>query len=118
MSHQSITVSEAARQLLNDEYAGWSHEGAHALAQHLAETRGKRGTPELGFNVIDIWCEHDELTAAGLVREYGYLLNLPSDPAWAVGCDGVIDKLIEVISDSGTSCLIKLDNGGFIVGQF
>ncbi|MGI9458504.1 MAG: hypothetical protein ACR2NF_00760 [Pirellulales bacterium] len=120
MLNQLITTDEATRQLMSDDNANWSYEGANAIAEFLDEMWDDCGAPEHGFNVIDVRCEYSELAAADLVASYGYLLeyrDLPSDPAWTAGCEEVMEELVEMIRDQ-THCLIELNNGGFIVGEF
>ncbi len=119
MLSQSITTSEAAHQLLNDDNAYWTYEGANAIAEYLDEMWDDCGAPEYGFNVVDIRCEYSELSASDMVADYGYLLyrDLPSDPAWVVECDELMEELKDVIRDN-THCMIELDNGGFILGDF
>ena len=120
MLNQLITTSEAALQLLNDDNANWTYEGANALAEYIEEMWDDCGAPEFGFDVVSVRCEYSELTSEDMVNAYGYLLNyrnLPSDPAWAANCEEVMGELREMVMDQ-THCLIELENGDFIVGDF
>ena len=119
MLTQTLTVSEAAHQLLSDDNANWTYEGAHTLADYLDDMWEDCGAPEIGFNVVDVRCEYSELTPSELVNSYGYLhyRDLPSDGSWAANCEEVMEELCELIRDQ-THCLIELDNGNYIVGNF
>ena len=119
MLFQSLSVSQAAHMLLNDENADWSYEGAHALADYLGDLWEDCGPPEFGFCVVAIRCDYSELSPGDLVASYGHLLdrNLPSDSAWVLECEEVREELLESIRDN-SHCLIELGNGGYIVGDF
>lgn len=119
MLFQTLSVSESAHLLLSDDNANWSYEGAHAMADYLNDLYEDFGPPEFGFDVVAIRCDYTEMSPSGLVDCYGYLLerDLPSDTAWAVECGEFMEELIEEIRDR-SHCLIELDNGGYIVGDF
>ena len=119
MLFQTLTVSEAAHQLLNDDNASWSYEGAHALADYLGELWEDCGAPERGFDVVAVRCDYSEMTSADLVTAHGYMHygELPADAAWAANCEEVMEELKELVMDN-THCFIELDNGNFVVGSF
>lgn len=118
MLTQTLSVSEAAHQLLNDDNANWSYEGAHAIADYLDDLQDDC-SGDWSFNVVDVRCEYSELSAADLVDSYGYLhyRDLPSDGEWASNCEEIMEELRVLIRDQ-THCLLELDNGSYIVGDF
>ena len=119
MLFQTLTVSQAAHQLLNDEYANWSYEGAHALADYLDDLWEDCCPPEFGFCHVAVRCDYSEMSLDDLVNSYGYLIDrsIPSDRSWLENCSEVMEELMEAIGDR-THCLIELDNGNYIVGCF
>jgi len=119
MLTKTLSVSEAAHQLLNDDNANWSYEGAHAIADYLDDMQEDCGG-DWSFNVVDVRCEYSELSASDLVDSYKYLLHyrdLPTDGEWAANCDEIMEELHELIMDQ-THCFLELENGNFIVGEF
>jgi hypothetical protein len=118
MLNQQLSVSEAAHQLLNDDYANWSYEGAHAIADYLDDLQEECGG-DWSFDVVAVRCDYSELSAADLVDSYGYLhyRELPSDGSWSANCEEVMEELCELIRDQ-THCLLELNNGNYIVGEF
>lgn len=118
MLFQTLSVSEAAHQLLGDDNANWTYEGAHAIADYLDDLQEDCGG-DWSFNVVDVRCEYSELSAADLVDSYGYLhyRGLPSDGEWAANCEEIMEELCVLIRDQ-THCLLELDNGSYIVGDF
>ena len=129
MLFQTLSVSEAAHQLLNDDNANWSYEGANAIADYLNDLQEDCGG-DRSFSVIDVRCEYSELSSADLVSNYSHLLpsvsgrgylagerDLPSDPEWAANCGELMEELCELIREQ-SHCLIELDNGNYVVGDF
>lgn len=118
MLFQKLSVNEAAHQLLNDEYANWSYEGAHAIAAYLDDLQEDCGG-DWSFSVVDVRGGYSELTPADLVDSFGYLhhRDLPSDGEWAANCDEVMEELCVLIQDH-SHCLFELDNGNYIVAGF
>jgi hypothetical protein len=56
---KTVTDTQAINELLKDEYAGWSYEGATALVEYLEEEEELRGE-EFEFDVIAIRCDFSE----------------------------------------------------------
>ena len=119
MLFQTLSVSQAAHLLLSDENASWSYEGAHTLADYLGDIWEDCGPPEHGVDVVAIRCDYSEMSLDDLVDRYGYLIdrNIPSDRSWLENCSDAMEELMEAIRYR-THCLIELDNGGYIVGDF
>jgi hypothetical protein len=56
---KTVTDTQAINELLKDEYAGWSHEGATALVAYLEEEEELRGE-KFEFDVVAIRCDFTE----------------------------------------------------------
>ncbi len=54
-----LSTNEITNELCRDEYAGWSYNGAKALAEYLEEYEESTGE-ELQFDPIAIRCEFTE----------------------------------------------------------
>lgn len=60
---QTLTTSQAAHLLLQDENARWSREGAYALIEYLEEYEDDHGV-ELEFDRVALRCEWHEYKSA------------------------------------------------------
>lgn len=60
---RTISTSEAAHMLLEDENANWSYSGAYALAEYLEECEEDCGV-ELEFDCVAIRCDWTEFSSA------------------------------------------------------
>lgn len=117
----TLTTSQAAQMLVDDENARWTRAGAYALAEHLESLEDDIGE-QIEFDRVAFrcdWWEHDSLQEwaddfYGIDRDgngWKYHLNITDDLA-----DDEIDDLIrERIRESGE--LIEFD-GGVIVSNF
>ena len=56
---QTLTTHDIADALKRDENAGWSWEGAKALAEYLEQYEEDTGS-EFELNVVDIRCDYSE----------------------------------------------------------
>lgn len=69
---RTLTASEAAHELLNDESAGWTYAGAYALAEHLEASEESCGE-EVEFDRVAIRCDFSEFSSAlEAAEEYGF----------------------------------------------
>jgi hypothetical protein len=111
----TLSTTEAAHRLINDNNANWSYAGAYALVEHLEELEEDIGD-EIEFCECAIRCDYSEYSD---LQEWGaehwYLdsdmrddLNLEVD-------DDPDDAIREFIQDHGT--LLEFD-GGIIVSSF
>jgi hypothetical protein len=55
----TLSTYQIADALKNDEYGGWSSEGALAMAEHLEELEDDLGE-EFELDIVDIRCEYSE----------------------------------------------------------
>ena len=62
MKH-TLSTNEIASDLLSDEYAGWSRNGAQALAEWLEQLEEDTGT-EMEFDRVAIRCDFSEYPSA------------------------------------------------------
>ena len=60
---QTISTREAANILFNDEYGGWSYQGALAMAEYLEQYEEDTGE-ELEFDPVAIRCDFGEYESA------------------------------------------------------
>ncbi len=113
MLKQILTTNEAANQLLADEYANWTYEGAHAIAEYLEDLSEGCGE-DIEFCHVEVRCEFSEYNANDLVAQYGHLLarDLPSDENWVSNCSEAMEELTEAAEDY---IVASLENGNFIM---
>jgi hypothetical protein len=57
--YKTLTATDIAQALLQDEYAGWSYNGATALADYLIELAEETGSP-IQLDVVALRCEFSE----------------------------------------------------------
>ena len=113
----TLTTSEAAEILANDENSSFSRLGAYALAEYLEEYEESTGE-ELEFDFVAIRCdfsEHSSLT--DWADEY---FGTNADWRSIIGCEDCEDdntdaRIRDYINDHGQ--LIEFD-GGIIVSSF
>lgn len=74
-----LTQERLARELLADEYAGWTNQGAYALAEYLIELAESTDEP-IKFDRVAIRCEFSEYEDLQEYNElYGTEHCCPSD---------------------------------------
>ena len=56
---QTLTSSQAAHILMQDEYAGWSYHGAHALCEYLDDWE-EATEQDIEFCPVAIRCDYSE----------------------------------------------------------
>ena len=94
--YEQLSTTEVARRLKNDPYAGWSYEGALALAEYLAEY--VEDTDEnMELDIVAIRCDFSE---------YEDLANFNQDT-------GSEFETIEDLQDNTT--VIHVENTGKII---
>lgn len=102
----TLSTYDIAELLLKDGYAGWSRNGANALADYMSEWRCNDDE----LDVTEIRCEWDEFESAiEWAESYGF--DRPegaTDEEWE-------DAALEEIRHNGI--LIEFD-GGIIVSNF
>jgi hypothetical protein len=117
----TITTSEAANILFNDKNAGWSYDGARALAEYLEEYEESTGE-ELDFDYVAIRCDFSEYESAlECALQYGW-----SPEASILDDDDNIRPDEEVEEENNERALKWLQNrtqviefdGGVIVSSF
>lgn len=69
---QTLTTSQAAHLLIQDECAKWSYRGAHALIEYLEEYEETCGA-EIEFDRVALRCEW---------REYTGIFDAAEDCGW------------------------------------
>ena len=115
---ETLTTNEIAHKLRQDENAGWSYDGALALAEYLEELESGSGQ-EMEFDRVAIRCdfsEHESLQEwakdyFGTDRNgkgWRYHLDISEDDE----SDEADDKIREYIIGRGT--LIEFDGGVFV----
>lgn len=76
---KSMSTSEVAHCLLEDDSAGWSYAGAHALAEYLECLEEDIGD-EIEFDRVAIRCDYNEYSTAKEAAEAcGYELDEDDD---------------------------------------
>lgn len=112
MIYRQLTANDIVNELLSDEFANWSYEGATLLAEYLIDLSDEIGDFE--FDRVAIRCEWSELVENDLIQSYGYLLdrNYPNQ-------DDAIGDLVELIREQ-TFC-IEFETDGkthFLLQEF
>ena len=117
MIKQTMNTSDVVSQLMSDEYANWTYEGATALAEWYEELSEGMGE-DIEFDRVAIRCEWNELSPSDTVRNYGHIVSrdLPSDPSWAANCGWFMVEFVEELQD--WTSVIVLDNGNILVMEF
>lgn len=114
----TLSTSQAAEILINDDYANWSHAGAHALVRHLEELEESTGE-ELQFDPVAIRCDFSEYESLqAWMREFWGDIGTAFDALGHYAEDGddeLVEKIRDYIHDRGE--LIEFD-GGIIVRDF
>jgi len=103
---ETLTTSQAAHYLLQDDNASWSYAGAHAMIEYLEQHEEDCGAEPVEFDQVAIRCDFSE---------YASLQDWAAE-YFGTEIDGEIDSEIrEYINDHGV--LIEF-NGGIIVSSF
>ena len=66
---RELTTSEMVNELLNDEYADWSYNGARALIEYLEQMEEDCGM-SIEFDRVAIRCEYTEDTLGYFLKYY------------------------------------------------
>lgn len=59
----TLTTNEIAHRLFDDKDAGWTRDGAEALAEYLEQLEADTGE-EMEFDCVAIRCDYDEYSSA------------------------------------------------------
>lgn len=71
---QTLTTSQAAHLLMQDDCAKWSYKGAHALIEHLEQLEEDCGM-EIEFDRVALRCDWHEYGSA--IEAVGDIYNEP-----------------------------------------
>ena len=115
----TLTTSQAAHILIDDENANWSRAGAYALIEHLENLEEETGE-EMEFCAVALRCDFSEYASLADFREEYFTDDKQAREA--IGAEAgdedeeELDTLTaEYIRDNGE--LIEFD-GGIIVSSF
>lgn len=111
---KTLSTYEIADELKNDEYGGWSHCGAMAMAEYLEEIEDEDSPME--FDRVAIRCdftEYEDLQEWAKDYFTDWIKDLDIEPELEE--DEIEEKIREYINDHGI--LIEFD-GGIIVSSF
>ena len=70
----TLSTTQAVQELMADENANWSFEGATALVEWIEEFEEDQGEP-IEFDPVGLRCEFSEYTATDLMEEYSMTLE-------------------------------------------
>lgn len=108
----TMTISQMADDLLNDEYASWTRLGAYALAEYLEEMSEGMNEP-IEWDRVAIRCDFSEYTLSDLLSNFGDSLNLDWQ-AIAIelldGGDFPVDEVVEQLQEQ-SGCAIHVVQG-------
>jgi hypothetical protein len=112
---KTLSTTEAAQFLINDENANWSRAGAYALIEYLEQLEEDTGE-EIEFDAVALRCDYSEYES---LQEWAndYFVDWRSDLIIEEedGDDDIDDEIRRYIQDHGT--LIEFE-GGIIVSSF
>jgi hypothetical protein len=121
----TLSTTQAAYMLLDDEDASWSRAGAVALCEYLEEFEDDMGNEEIEFCPVSIRCEFSEYDsledwaseyfANHVQAVFELKLNINGDGKIEETDDDVDNQIRDYIRDRGQ--LIEFD-GGIIVSSF
>ena len=83
----TLTTIEAVNELMADENANWSYEGATILVRWLEEAEEDQGEP-MELDVVALRCEWTEATTAELEESYGMKMLEIHENTIVLGIDG------------------------------
>lgn len=96
--YETLNTNQIARALKDDQYGGWSYNGAQALAEYLEQYAEKIGEP-MELDIVAIRCDFSEYeNLEAVLKEY----------------DGIIKDLEDL---KNNTTVIEFD-GGLIVQSF
>ena len=108
----TMTVSQMADDLLDDENASWTRLGALRLAEYLDDLSEDIGEP-IEWDRVAIRCDYSEYTLSDLLSNFADSLNLD----WQAialelldGGDFPVDDLVEQLREH-TGCVIHVVQG-------
>lgn len=108
----TMTVSQMADSLLDDENASWTRLGAYAIAEYLDEMSEGMNEP-IEWDRVGIRCDFSEYTLSDLLSNFGDSLNLDWQ-AIAIelldGGDFPVDEVVEQLQDQ-SGCVIHVEQG-------
>ena len=116
MIKQTMNTSHVVSELMSDEYANWTYEGATALAEwyeQLSEDMGQ----DIEFDRVAIRCDWSEMSREEAVdlNQFHYR-DHPRDPAWAVNCEEFMEGFMDELQNR--TQVIELENGNLLVMEF
>ena len=126
----TMTVSQMANDLIDDENASWTRLGAYALAEYLEEM-SEGMNEQIEWDRVAVRCDFSEYTLPDLLSNFGDSLNLD----WQAiamelldGGDFPVDEVVEQLQEQsgfaihveqGTNPLTGVtDEDTFIVQDF
>ena len=83
----TLTTIEAVTELLKDENASWSYEGATILVEFMEQLEEDNGSP-IELDVVALRCEWTEATTAELEESYGMKMLEIHENTIVLGIDG------------------------------
>ena len=114
---QTLTTSQAATLLMNDDNADWSYAGATALVEYLENIEEETGEP-MEFDRVQIRCEFTEYDSAWEAFKAeageGVILVTGLDPDHAVA----VDVSLALAWLESRTTVIAVDGDRVIVQQF
>lgn len=104
----TLTTSQAAHELLEDEYAGWSYNGAFALVEFLDEL-GEDCDTEYELDTVALRCEFSEWSDA---------INCVGNYSFEPEGDDEEEKEESALNWLRDQTLVIEFNGGIIIQDF
>ena len=78
MIYETLTITQIAQAIYNDDNANWSYEGAYAIAEYLEDLSDDLGE-NIELDVVAIRCEYSEYTLEEFVEAYSTYFDWMTD---------------------------------------
>ena len=110
--YQNLTTYEAIAQLMEDQYANWSWDGAEALIEYLEQLEDSLDKP-IVLDTVAIRCDFSEYDSALEAAEnYEFI---PDDSIPTDDEDEIEEAALQYLEDRTTVIQFK---GGVIIQEF
>jgi len=104
---QTLSTNQIADALRQDQYAGWSYNGAYTLAEYLEEFEANMGE-EMDLDVVAIRCDYSEYTdCIEAAQEFGFEVDtdLNEDEQEEAAGEWLRDQTMVIEFDGGVIAL-------------
>ena len=114
----TMTTNEVANELMQDEYAGQTYAGAHAIAEMLEQFEDDCGY-EITFDCVAIRCDFNEYeSAADWANDYFASYKNMTDAIDLSSCEDDEEKEEAILEYLQENTMVLVFDGGLIIQAF